>query len=350
MSGEYKKPSAGNDGVRLHLNENGAGCSPNVLAVLRSLSARDAAFYPDYDAAQQAVARAFRVSADHVLLTNGLDEGILAAAAAAFRDRTRPGIPEAIGVTPAFDMYEVCTNALGGRLTTVPLGSAFEYPWDELRAAVTANARIVFVTNPHNPTGQPLALDDLRRLARDVSPVLLFVDEAYADFSGESLIDANALSSSPNLLIGRTFAKSYGLAGLRAGAVIAHPETLQPLRQVVPPYSLNAYATAALPVALEDREYCEWYVAQARESRAMLTETCVRLGLRTWPSAANFMLVHAGTRAGALVDALAARDIFVRDRSSDPGCEGCIRITTGIVDDTRRLVTALEEVWCGGAR
>ena len=166
MSGEYKKPSAGNDGVRLHLNENGAGCSPNVLAVLRSLSARDAAFYPDYDAAQQAVARAFRVSADHVLLTNGLDEGILAAAAAAFRDRTRPGIPEAIGVAPAFDMYEVCTNALGGRLTTVPLGSAFEYPWDELRAAVTANTRIVFVTNPHNPTGQPLALDDLRRLAR----------------------------------------------------------------------------------------------------------------------------------------------------------------------------------------
>ena len=76
MSGEYKKPSAGNDGVRLHLNENGAGCSPNVLAVLRSLSARDAAFYPDYDAAQQAVARTFRVSADHVLLTNGLDEGI----------------------------------------------------------------------------------------------------------------------------------------------------------------------------------------------------------------------------------------------------------------------------------
>ena len=93
------------------------------------------------------------MSADHVLLTNGLDEGILAAAAAAFRDRTRPGIPEAIGVAPAFDMYEVCTNALGGRLLTVPLGPAFEYPWDELRVAVTANARIVFVTNPHNPNG-----------------------------------------------------------------------------------------------------------------------------------------------------------------------------------------------------
>ncbi len=163
MSGEYKKPSAGNDGVRLHLNENGAGCSPNVLAVLRSLSARDAAFYPDYDAAQQAVARAFRVSADHVLLTNGLDEGILAAAAAAFRDRTRPGIPEAIGVAPAFDMYEVCTNALGGRLTTVPLGSAFEYPWDELRGAVTAN-------DAHRVRDEPAQSDRSAARARRSSP------------------------------------------------------------------------------------------------------------------------------------------------------------------------------------
>src|SRR6185312_2687083 len=137
MSGEYKKPSAGNDGVRLHLNENGAGCSPKVLAVLRSLTARDAAFYPDYDAAQQAVARAFGVTADHVLLTNGLDEGILAAAAAAFRDRARPGIPDAIGVAPAFDMYEVCSTALGGRLVSVPLGPEFEYPWDALAEAVT---------------------------------------------------------------------------------------------------------------------------------------------------------------------------------------------------------------------
>jgi histidinol-phosphate aminotransferase len=118
----------------------------------------------------------------------------------------------------------------------------------------------------------------------------------------------------------------------------------------VPPYSLNAYATAALPVALEDREYCAWYVAQARESRALLTDSCGRLGLRTWPSAANFMLVDAGQRAASLVGALAARDIFVRDRSSDFGCDGCIRMTTGIVDDTRRLIAALEEVWCGAAR
>jgi histidinol-phosphate aminotransferase len=350
MSGEYKKPFDGADGVRLHLNENGAGCSPRVLSVLRSLTARDAALYPDYGAAQAAVARAFDVTPEHVLLTNGLDEGILAGAAAAFRERKGSDLPEAVGVVPAFDMYEVCTDALGGRLITVPLGPEFEYPWEALRAMVTANTRIVFVTNPHNPTGQLLPLDELCRLALDVSPALLFVDEAYADFSGQSLVDRRGLASSPNVLVGRTFAKSYGLAGLRAGAVIAHPDTLLPLRRVVPPYSLNAYAAAALPAALDDQEYCAWYLDQARQSRAILTDACSRLGLRTWESAANFMLVYAGPKAATLVDALAERGIFVRDRSADPGCDGCIRMTTGVVDETRRLVAALEEVWCAARR
>ena len=128
MSGEYRKPSPGS-GVRLHLNENGAGCSPRVLAVLQSLTAREAALYPDYDVAQEAVARAFDVTPDHVLLTNGLDEGILAAAGAALRDRESGGVPEALGVTPAFDMYEVSTTALGGPMVRIPpLGANFEIP------------------------------------------------------------------------------------------------------------------------------------------------------------------------------------------------------------------------------
>jgi histidinol-phosphate aminotransferase len=349
MSGEYDRPIAAPGGLRLHLNENTAGCSPAVLAVLRAMTEQDAAFYPDYDAAQTAVAAALDVPADHVLLTNGLDEGILAATAAALRDRST-GNPEVLGVAPAFDMYEVCTDALGGRMVTVPLGPDFEFPWDGLRRAVTDRTRIVFLTNPHNPTGQALGLDALRRFAVDTAPTLLFVDEAYADFSGETLIGTDAFSTMPNLIVGRTFAKAYGIAGLRAGAVIADPETLAPLKRVVPPYSLNACATAVLPVALADTAYRDWYISEATESKRLLTDACVRLGLRTWPSATNFMLVDAGRRAPALVAALAARGVFVRDRSHEPGCDGCIRMTTGVVAHTERLITALEEAWCGAAR
>jgi histidinol-phosphate aminotransferase len=330
--------------MRLHLNENTAGCSPAVLEALRALGRSDAGFYPDYDTAQSAVARHFGVPVDHVLLTNGLDEGILAAAAAACRDHSN-GVLEAVGVAPAFDMYEVSTTAIGGRMVTVPLNDEFELSPDDIRAALTPRTRIVFLANPHNPSGRAIPLDTLRGLAQDVAPALFFADEAYADFSGETLIDRATLAALPNLVVGRTFSKAYGIAGLRAGVVVATPATLEPLRQVVPPYSLNAWAAAALPVAIDDRPYRDWYLAQAAASRALLADACARLGVRTWPSAANFMLVRVGN-ASIVVNELAARGVRVRDRSAEAGCEQCIRITAGIVEDTRRAVVALEEVLC----
>jgi histidinol-phosphate aminotransferase len=330
--------------MRLHLNENTAGCSPAVMEALRRLGRAEVALYPDYETAQEAVAGLFGVPAGHVLLTNGLDEGILVAAAAACRDRT-DGVPEAISVVPAFDMYEICTTAIGGRLIAVRLNDRFDHSVDDIRAAVTPRTRIVFLANPHNPSGRTIPLETLRALARDVAPALLFVDEAYADFSGETLIDPATFAAFPNLLVGRTFSKAYGLAGLRIGVVVGLPAALEPLRRVVPPYSLNAWAAAALPVAIADRAYRDWYLEQAAASRALLTEACARLNLGTWPSAANFMLVRVDN-AAAVVAGLAARGVRVRDRSADEGCAQCIRITAGLVEDTRRAIAALEEVLC----
>lgn len=330
--------------MRLHLNENTAGCSPAVMDTLRRLGRSDVGSYPHYDKAQQAVAGLLGVPVDHLLLTNGMDEGILAAAAAACRDHSA-GVPEAIGVTPAFEEYEICTTAVGGRMVTVPLDGSFDLSAADIRAAVTPRTRIVFVTNPHNPSGRSVPLETLRELARDVAPALLFVDEAYADFAGETLIAPATLAAFPNLVVGRTFSKAYGLAGLRAGALVALPATLAPLRRVVPPYSLNAWAAAALPVAIEDRAYRDRYVEQAAASRALLADACTRLGLETWPSAANFVLARVGD-AKAVVEGMAARGVRIRDRSADPGCGQCIRITAGLVEDTRRAIAALEEVLC----
>lgn len=331
--------------MRLHLNENTAGCSPAVMETLRALGRNDAGFYPDYGRARGAVAECFGVPETHVVLTNGLDEGIFAAAAAALRARTG-NVPEAVGVEPAFDMYEVCTTALGGRMVTVPLDGGFTFNPAAVKGAITADTRIVFIANPHNPSGVSCRLSELRELAAAIAPVMLFVDEAYADFAGETLIDAATFRQIPTLVVGRTFSKVYGIAGLRAGAVLGAPETLQPLARVIPPYSVNAWAAAALPVAIADRAYRAWYLKQSAESRALLQDACARLGLETWPSAANFLLIRVGERAGEIVAALAARGVLVRDRSRERGCEQCIRITAGVVDDTRRAVGALEEVLC----
>jgi histidinol-phosphate aminotransferase len=331
--------------MRLHLNENTAGCSPTVAAALARLGRGEAGLYPDYAEALGAVAAALGVPSSRVLLTNGMDEGILAATAAAFRDRAS-GVPEGLGVRPAFDMYETLVTALGGRMTSVPMDDAFHLPSDALRRAVTAETRIVFVTNPHNPSGVLVPRREILALARDLAPVPVFVDEAYGDFANESVLGDDTLTALPNLVVGRTFSKAYGLAGLRAGALAAHADTLAPMRRIVPPYSLNAWVTSALPAAVADDAYRHWYVEQAAQSRRLLAQACTRLGLRTWPSEANFVLVHVGPTAPAVVASLAARGIRVRDRSREPGCEGCIRITAGLVDDTRQLIPSLEEALC----
>lgn len=348
MTKPYQRPAAGIGSVRLHLNENTAGCSPRVLDVLRALDCRAAGRYPDYDAAREAASAWFGVGRDKVVLTNGLDEGILAATGVALRDRTSGA--EGLGVVPAFEMYEICTRALGAAYRTVPLGTEFVLPYEAIRRAVGPSTRIVFLTNPHNPSGVVTPADRLRCLAREIAPAILFVDEAYAEFAGVTLVDDTVFDELPNLLVGRTFSKAYGLAGLRVGAVLGAARLIRSVREVLPPYSVNAWAAAALPVAIADVAYRDWYLAESAASRAMLADACRRLRLRTWPSAGNFVLMDLGENARPVTEALNGRGIVVRDRSNDVGCAGCVRVTAGLVEDTRRFISELEALLCDAAR
>jgi histidinol-phosphate aminotransferase len=343
MSHDYEKVFTPADGLRLHLNENTAGCSPKVLAALQSLTREQAAFYPNYDAAIETVASTLGVSPESVLLTNGLDEAILICAVSSLRANDN-GPAEAIIITPAFDMYAALADAVGGTIVEVSVLRDLSFPLDDTLRAITPRTRLIFLTSPNNPTGQLIPRADILRVAVAAPQALVFLDEAYADFAGTTLIaDAEARTLS-NLVIGRTFAKAYGMAALRAGALVAQPQTLASLRRVLPPFSLNIGAVVALPAAVGDREYYAWYLDQVRRSKTLLYEAFEKRRIRYWPSAANFVLADFGDAAGRLVEGLAARHIFVRDKSRDPACPGCVRITAGVVEHTRQFITALEEL------
>jgi len=176
---------------------------------------------------------------------------------------------------------------------------------------------------------------------------LIFVDEAYIDFGGETLIEKALLDQYPNLVIGRTFSKAYGLAGLRAGALVATPALLESISACVPPYSINIAAAVAVPAALRDTAHYAWYLNEVRESKRLLYGALDRLGLTYLTSEANFVFACFGGRAKDVVAALRARDIYVRDRSGEPGCEGYVRITTGVVAHTQACISVVEEVLCG---
>jgi histidinol-phosphate aminotransferase len=347
MTHRYERQPDLGEGLRLHLNENTAGCSPRVLDALQRLTVHDLAFYPDYSAVTRDCARFLGVDENRLLLTNGLDEGLLAASIAYLQRDSLGNASEAIIVEPAFGMYADCVEATGGAIVTVEPEPDLAFPLDATLDAITARTRLVFLTSPGNPTGLLVPRAALRAIATHLPPdALVFLDEAYADFTDEHFLDE--LPRWPNIVIGRTFAKSYGLAAVRIGAVVGAGETIARLRRTLPPYSINVIAATALSAALADQEYVRWYRQQVEQSRALVYDACDRWGLHYWPSQANFVLVRVGD-AAAIVEALAGRRIFVRDRSAQPGCAGCIRITTGIVEHTTACLEALEEVLCARA-
>lgn len=344
----YQRANVTGPGLRLHLNENTAGCSPAVLKALASLSPDQIAAYPDYARAIDATAAWFGVPRDWILLVNGLDEGLhLASAAAASAGRGFRGVV----LEPAFEMYTACIEESGGAVTRVSPGPGFRFDLDAVIDA-SREARLVYVTDPNNPTGLGLPAGAIEAIAAARPSATVFVDEAYADFSGRSLISALRGDNSGdlrNVIVGRTFAKGHGLAALRIGALVAHPTTLAPLAHLQAPYSLNVAATVALEAALGDERWLRSCVAESRASKEALYEFCDRHGLGYWRSEANFVLISVGDEAAVLVEALAAQGIFVRDRSKAPGCAGCVRITAGLLAHTAVCLRAMEAFYASRA-
>lgn len=325
-------------GLRLHLNENTGGCSARVVDAVRAFDARGLATYPDYRAAVTETAAFLDVNPEWLVLTNGLDEGVLLSAIAFLApcDAT----PEMIVAAPAFETYITTAKAMRARVVAVAPLPGYQYPLEAVAAAITPQTKLIYINNPNNPTGQVVAKDAIRQIARAAPHAVVFVDEAYHDFMGENFLDE--APDFPNVLIGRTFSKAHGLAGMRVGVMIARPELLEPIRAVMPLFNLNVVAVQALRAALTDREFTPWSVAQAAASKALLYDTLDRIGLRYWKSAANFVLVDGGARARDIIDGLIARGVLVRDRTHDPYTPNCFRITAGIVEYTHKAIDALE--------
>jgi histidinol-phosphate aminotransferase len=328
------------EGLRLHLNENTGGCSPRVIDAIRRLQPTDISTYPSYPSLVLTIARYFDVDPEWVLLTNGLDEGILMAAVGHI-SKARIHDAETIVPTPAFDPYPNSTAAAGATAVRVPANPDLSFPTDAVIRAITPRTRMIFLNTPNNPTGQLISIEDLNRISRAAGNAIVLIDEAYIEFGGESFVPH--VTQHANVLVGRTFSKAYGLAGMRVGIVIGQPAALQPVRDVTLPFNINVIALTAVQAALEDTDFLPRYAAEVAQSRELLYAACRRLGLQYWESAANYVLVRVGETA-PFIQALSARRIHVRDRSKDPATPECVRITTGVLEHTRAAVAALESV------
>jgi len=333
----YRPPLAGRTGLRLDFNESTAGCSPQVIERLRSLDSEALARYPEREPVEAEVANFLGLDPAQVLLTNGVDEAIHLLCGT-YLD---PG-EEALIVVPTFAMYSIFAQAEGAKVIEVRADDNFAFPAKDILAQISPRTRLIAVANPNNPTGAACGSEVLIQIAQAASHAAVLVDEAYFEFHGETLIDRTA--EVKNLFVARTFSKAYGLAGLRIGILAGESRQMAMLRRVASPYSVNAAALAVLPEALRDQKYVDGYVTQVRSNRETLQRELGDLGLRYWPSHANFVLTRIGPAHAEFVQALRERGILVRNRNSDPGCEGCVRLTVGTDEHTRILIIALREV------
>jgi histidinol-phosphate aminotransferase len=333
---EYHPPLGDRDALRLDFNENTVACSPRVREVLGRISAGTLTRYPERAPVEAIAAAHLDLNPTQVALTNGVDEAIHVLFATFLGAGDELLLP-----VPTYTMYEVYASATDARVVTVQAAEDLRFPCERLLGAITPCTKMIAIANPNSPSGSVAARQQIVELARRVPQAAVLVDEAYFHFHGETVIDL--IGELPNLFVARTFSKAYGLAGLRLGLLVGPAELMHWVRRVLSPYSVNSLALACLPPALEDTAYLEWYVAEVLAARAEFEAALDAQGVRRWPSRANFVLVEIGVRHAEFVRRMRAAGVLVRDRSTDPGCDGCVRITVGTREQMRRAAAALHE-------
>ena len=333
---EYHPPLGSRNALRLDFNENTLACSPIVREALAQISAGSLTRYPEREPVEAVVAAHLGLKPGQVALTNGVDEAIHVL----FETFLDAG-DELLLPVPTYTMYEVYASVTDAHAVTVLAGGDLAFPYDRLLAAITPRTKIIAIANPNSPSGSAATRAQLLELARCAPQAVLFVDEAYFHFHGETLMDL--VGSIPNLVVARTFSKAYGLAGLRLGLLAGPAELIRWIRRVLSPYSVNSLALACLPPALADTAYLDWYVGEVLAARTEFEAALDALQVRRWSSRANFVLVDIGPQHAEFVRRMRAAGVLVRDRSSDPGCDGRVRITIGTREQMCSAIAALNE-------
>ncbi len=330
----FEPPAEGRERkIRLDFNENTSGCSPAVRRALARLSAKQLAMYPEYQAPTGRLARYFGVRAEELLLANGADDALRAVFDAFVEQRSRILICE-----PTFPMYRFYAEIFGARVDALRYAADMKFPLHDVLIALRQKPRVFFLANPNNPTGTLLQRPALQKILQAATHTVVVIDEAYAEFSGVTVVPW--IRRYPQLFVVRTFAKATGLAGLRLGAVIARAESLYYLRSAMPPFPVNVAALVAGEAAVGHLGTIRHYVSEVKRLRERLERELGLLGVKTYPSAGNFLLADFGPRGPALFNKLERQGILLRERSREIA-PGFVRISIGTALEMRTLMKSI---------
>ena len=327
--------------IKLASNENPLGPSPRVRAALEG-QIDDLTRYPDGGAFElrRVLAEHHDIDAACITVGNGSND-VLDMIARVFLWAGR----ESVFSQYAFAVYPISSMAVGATLRMVPARD-YGHDLDAMLAMVGEQAGVVWIANPNNPTGTRLGKDELRGFIDSVpSHVIVVVDEAYFEYVRDGAFpDATRwLQEFPNLIVTRTFSKAYGLAALRIGYGLSHPDVADLLNRVRQPFNVDSFAQAAAIAALQDREYLDRSVQLNEQGMQQLSSGVRKLGLDFIPSAGNFLTIDLGRDAGPVDQALLRLGVVTRP-VANYGLPNHLRVSIGLADENARFLEALGQV------
>ena len=328
-----EQPPDGEGWVKLNTNESPLPPSPKVLQAIRAAATDDLRLYPSTTAApaRKAIAKHFGLDPSHVLVGNGGDDLI----ELCFRAFAGAG-EEVAFPTPTYPLFEPLCRIHEAVASTHPT----ELPW-ELPPSLGADpARLKFIVNPNSPTGALFDRPVVEAVVAASSGVVV-IDEAYVDFAPHSCLPL--LERYDNVLLLRTFSKSYGLAGMRIGFALGPSDLIEDLHSVKDSYNVDRLAIVAAVAAIEDEEHHKKVVDEVVRNRSTLGDSLERMGFELVPSSSNFVFVKPPKPAAGVVGALRERKILVRHYDREP-IAGWIRITVGTREQHEKLLGALKEI------
>lgn len=333
--------------IKLASNENPLGCSPTVIeAGRKALTGEFFARYPDASGFELKADLCAKhgVQAEQITLGNGSND-ILCLLAQSLLGQGRASVFSQY----SFAVYPIATAAASGEARIAPAfapGTAMPYGHDlaAMRVLIDDSVRLVFVANPNNPTGTWLEPADFAAFMADVPEnVIVVLDEAYHDYQPEgSRIDAEAmLAQHQNLVVTRTFSKVYGIAAMRIGYGLSHPDIADVLNRVRQPFNNNQLALTAARAALADQQFVDQSVAMNTAGMAKLNAALEQRGMINIPSHANFITFDVGRDAAPVYDAMLREGVIVRPLAGY-GLPNHLRVTIGADEENTRFIKALD--------
>jgi len=324
--------------IKLNQNENPYDFPEDLKdETLRLFKARQWSRYPEFvpESLRAQLAAHAGWQKDGILVGNGSNELLLASLLILVRDRTPVVLP-----SPTFTVYGLVSRVLGARLSPVPLKPDMSYDAEALLArADEVGARVLILCSPNNPTGSELGEVELGQILEHFRGHVL-LDEAYFEFSGKTGL--GLLERYPRLIITRTFSKAMGMAGLRLGYLMAHPELAAQIAKAKLPYNVNQFSLTAAQVALNHKERFRPAIEAILRERAQLGQGLGMIpGIKVYPTGANFFLFELPVPPGTVFESLYGQGILIRDVSAYPMLSRCLRVTVGTPAENSRFLSAL---------